>query len=68
MKIRGMSALLVAGFIAAGCGGDVEDEYDDTEVLDTMSTVVPAPAPAPVPMDTMGLDTMGAMTADTLTP
>lgn len=66
MKIRGVSALLVAGFIAAGCGGDVEDEYDDTEAMDTMSTVAPAPAPAVVPMDTMGMDTTGMV--DDTTP
>ena len=38
----------MAGFIAAGCGGDVDDEYDDTEVEDTMSTVAPLSVHSPI--------------------
>ena len=67
MRIPGISAVMVAGLIAAGCGGEVDDEYDDTEVLDTMTTVTPAPVPAPVPVDTMGMDTMSVVD-DTVTP
>ena len=67
MRIRGFSTLMVAGFIAAGCGGEVDDEFDDTEVIDTMTTVAPAPVPAPVPVDTMGMDTM-VVVEDTVTP